>query len=209
MLEDSLVVDVNRWSLSSSASWTESTKSLIIRELWVTYRDLILSGYPHCVKLIGKAGRGKSVFLRYLIFYILLEANKLCSQAQTTPPTAEHLTDPRIAFMDRDKILHHITKENITIFRNRFELVSAVGQPHFYFSDDEDVDDAGAGSLVTIALTSGDTDVLKEFSKRMDEAHTKTRANLVMPGLDLTEMVAGVFRLFSAGSHLQVRCGGR
>jgi hypothetical protein len=64
-----------------------------------------------------------------------------------------------------------------------------VGRPHYYFSDNEDVDDAGAGSLVTMALSSGDANVLKEFSKRMDEARTKTRSDLVMPGLDLTEML--------------------
>jgi hypothetical protein len=40
-----------------------------------------------------------------------------------------------------------------------------------------------------MALSSGDANVLKEFSKRMDEARTKTRSDLVMPGLDLTEML--------------------
>lgn len=190
MVEDSLVVEANRWSLNSTVVWAESTNLLIIRELWVTYRDLILSGYPHCVKLIGKSGRGKSIFLRYLIFYILLEAKKLCNDVQTALPSAEHLTDPRIAFMDRDNVLYHITKETKITFGNRLELLAAVGQPHFYFSDNVDVDDAGAGSLVTMALTSDDTnDALKEFSKRMDEARTKQRSVLVMPGLDLNEML--------------------
>lgn len=187
MVNDSLVVEANRWSLNGTVFWAESTNLLIIRELWVRYRDLILSGYPHCVNMSGKSGRGKSVFLRYLIFYILLEAKKLCQE--TTLPTAEHLTDPRIAFMDRDNILYHITKETMTTFANRLELVDVVGQPHFYFSDNVDVDDAGAGSLVTMALSSGDTHVLKNFSKRMGEARTKRTSVLVMPGLDLSEML--------------------
>jgi hypothetical protein len=112
MLEDCLVVDGNRWSLSSSVFWTESTTQLIVREQWITYRDLILSSYPHCVKLTGKSGRGKSVFLRYLMFYILLKAKQLGNDVGST--AAEHLTDPRIAFMDRDKVLYHITKDKIT-----------------------------------------------------------------------------------------------
>lgn len=182
MLEDGLVEDGQQWSLSSSAFWAESTKMLVIRDRWVAYRNLMLSRYPHCVKLTGKSGRGKTVFLRYLIFYILLEARKRTR-------SEECRTDPRIAFMDRDKVLYHITKDGITPFGSLLELIAAVGKPHFYFSDNVDVDDAGAGSLVTMALSSGDADVLKEFSKRMDEARTKTRSNLVMPGLELGEML--------------------
>ena len=192
MLEDSLVVNTNRWSLlSSKVFWAESTKALIIRDLWVTYRDLILSNYPCCVKLTGKSGRGKSVFLRYLIFHILLEAKKRSNHAESTGtlPTADHSTDPRIAFMDRGNLLYHITKDEITIFGNQYELVAVVGQPHFFFSDNVDVYDAGDGSLVTMAISSGDSDVLKEFSKRMHEARSKSRSILVMPGLDLTEML--------------------
>ena len=104
MLEDSLVVDGQQWSLSSTVYWAESTKLLVIREWWITYRNLILSDYPHCAKLTGKSGRGKSVFLRYLIFYILLEAKKLGNVVWSS--TAEHTTDPRIAFMDRDNVPH-------------------------------------------------------------------------------------------------------
>lgn len=192
MLEDSLVVDTIRWSLlSSKVFWAESTKVLIIRDLWVTYRDVILNNYPCCVKLTGKSGRGKSVFLRYLIFHILLEAKKRNNHAQSTGtlPTADHSTDPRIAFMDRGNLLYHITKDEITIFGSHHELLAVVGQPHFYFSDNVDVYDAGAGSLVTMAISSGDSDVLKEFSKRMNEARSKSRSILVMPGLDLTEML--------------------
>lgn len=85
--------------------------------------------------------------------------------------------------------MYHITKENISIFGNLLELVAVVGQPHFYFSDNVDVDDASAGSLVTMALSSGDSDVLKEFSKRFNEARFKSRSILVMPGLDLSEML--------------------
>ena len=157
-----LVVDGNRWSLTGyKGFWSGSTKQLIIRDIWNTYRDLIIgSSYPHCVKLSGKSGRGKSVFLRYLIFYILLEAKKRYNDGSTVE---EHLTDPRIAFMDRNRILYHITKEKITIFPNLTDLVTEVGYPHFYFSDNVDFDDVGAGSLVTMAVTGGDADVLKEF----------------------------------------------
>ncbi len=204
MMEDGLVIDGNRWSLSnSSVSWTESTNTLIIRELRVTYRDVILNRYPHCVKLIGKSGRGRSVFLRYLIFYILLEAQKLViDDAQRTPHVDTHLTDPRIAFMDRDNVLYHITKETITVFGSLRELVSAVGQPHYYFSDDVDINDARAGLLATMALESWDGNVLKEFSKRMDEAHTMTRSNLIMTDSNLSEMLEIFFRRESSGDHI-------
>lgn len=103
MLEDSLVVETNRWRLTSSkVFWAESTKVLIIRHKWATYRDLILRDNPRCVKLTGKSGRGKSVFLRYLIFHILLEAKERSNHAQSTGTlhTPDHSTDPKMAFMD-------------------------------------------------------------------------------------------------------------
>ena len=187
MLEDSLVVDGQQWSLSSTVYWAESTKLLVIREWWITYRNLILSDYPHCAKLTGKSGRGKSVFLRYLIFYILLEAKKLGNVVRSS--TAEHTTDPRIAFMDRDNVLYHITKDKIIPCGSRLELIAAFGRPHYYFSDNVDVDDSGAGLLVTMALSSGDADVLKNFSKRMNAARFKARLLRTMPGLELDEML--------------------
>ena len=52
-----------------------------------------------------------------------------------------------------------------------------------------DVDGAGAGSLVMMALSSGDTDVLKNFSKRMNAARFKARLLRTMPGLELDEML--------------------
>lgn len=61
MLEDGLVEDGQQWSLSGKVFWAESTKLLVIRDRWIVYRNLILSRYPHCVKLTGKSGRGKTV----------------------------------------------------------------------------------------------------------------------------------------------------
>lgn len=184
MKDGSLLKGVNQWILSSSVYWAEATTLLVIRERWIEYRDMILSSYPCCVKLAGKSGRGKSVFLRYLIFYILLGAAEL-----DTADAPEHLTHPSMAFMDRDGVLYHITKDSIEWYRDFYHLVAAVGQPHFYFSDNVDVDNAGAGSLATMALTSGDADVLKNFSKRINEARFKTRLILTMPGLELDEML--------------------
>lgn len=175
---------VNLWILSGSVYWAESTTQLVIRESWITYRDMILSGSPCCVNLKGKSGRGKSVFLRYLIFYILLEIGTVDATSRQ-----EHRTNPRIAFMDRDAVLYYITKDSITLYSDRYNLVAAVGLPHFYFTDNVDVDSASAGSLVTMALSSGDTVVLKNFSKRMNEARIINRLHLIMQGLDLDEML--------------------
>ena len=149
----------SQWILTGSVFWAEATTRLVIRQRWIEYRDRILrnSSKSRVVLLTGKSGRGKSVFLRYLIFYILLE-------------TKEYLTDPSIAFMDRDAVLYHITKDSIALYGSLINLKAAVGTPHFFFSDNVDVDSASAGSLVTMAISSGDTDVLKEFAKRMHEA---------------------------------------
>lgn len=189
MINNHLYEEDSHWGLSS-AFWAESTKILYIRPIWVKYRDVILDNYPHCAKLSGKSGRGKTVFLLYLLFYILRLAKQLSSAVhdhEAPPPV--HLTDPLIAYMDRERMLYLVTKDSICLFHNLAALTAAAGKPHFYFSDNVDVDDAGAGSLVTLALTSGDEDVLKNFSKRKNEARTKHRSELVMPGLALDEML--------------------
>jgi hypothetical protein len=99
--------------------------------------------------------------------------------------------NPRIAFLDRDKSLYLVTKLSIQLFGSPQELVSLTGKPHYFFSDNQDVNEANAGSFVTMALSSGDTEVLKEFTKRMEEARTfgKPAFELVMPGLELEEML--------------------
>jgi len=148
---------------------------------------MILSSFPYCVKLTGKSGRGKTVFLRYLVFYILLEAKR--RSERSTSEEISNLTNPRIAFVDRDRKLYHITKEKIILFDSYFELKASAGQPHYYFSDNIDFSDASAGSLVTMAVSSGDTEVLKEFTKRMNESHIQRKSELIMPGLELPEML--------------------
>lgn len=143
--------------------------------------------------MTGKSGRGKTVFLRYLIFFILLEA-KAARKSKKVGDT-DYVTNPRIAFVDRDQTIYFITTDIITTYNNRAELVAETGHPHFFFSDSSDVDDAGAGSHLTMALSSGDNELLKNFTKRREEAHSKTRSELVMPGLNFTEML----EVFSTG----------
>ena len=186
ILQKALVIEPIQWSLPENVFWTDSNK-LIIRDIWITYRDMISSSFPYFVKLTGKSGRGKSVFLRYLIFYILLEAKKRCEITTSDEPS--NLTDPRIAFMNRDKKLYYITKEKIILYDNYFVLVASEGKPHYYFSDNVDISEASKGSHVTMALSSGDTEVLKDFTKRMNESRIQRKSELIMPGLDLHEML--------------------
>lgn len=199
--------------------WGDGTSTLVIRSGWEQFRDAIFNCRPTYVILTGKSGRGISVYLRYLIFYILLVAKKASNtvdkkaSAQSTDTANSnedaahvslntyggecHVTDPRIAYMDSTGKLYLITKDSVTPVANIYELLAADGaRPHYYFSDNADINTDIRGTLVTIAACSGDIDTLKHFTNRFSEAWNKTRLNLIMPGLELVEML-GVFGGFA------------
>jgi len=91
--------------------------------------------------------------------------------------------------MNRDKKLYYIAKEKIILYDSYFKLVASEGKPHYYFSDNVDIIEESSGSHVIMALSSGDTEVLKDFTKRMNESHIKRKLELIMPGLELHEML--------------------
>jgi hypothetical protein len=140
------------------------------------------------VKLTGKSGRGISVFLRYLIFHILLSARAKNVEQEAKNP--EHIYNPTIVYMQKGDFVYVLTKDSIAVHTNLMEALLKHKRPHYLFADNVDVDDLH-GTEVTMALSSGDADVLKTFTKRMNESYKPTlttRHSLVMPGLDLQEM---------------------
>jgi ABC-type uncharacterized transport system fused permease/ATPase subunit len=72
--------EANKWRLTGeNISLGPRNQTLLIRENWVSLRDQILQGTlvsPQYLIMKGKSGRGKSVFMKYLIFYILFEARR-------------------------------------------------------------------------------------------------------------------------------------
>lgn len=146
----------------------------------------ILSGKSHGV-ISGKAGRGKSMFLLFLIFEILL-----CARSGTPSALIENLEPPAdvvILYIDRSRKRYRVTTQGIENYNGKAADIT------YCFSDNVDISDAKVGSALTLAVTSGDTDVLKEFSKRLEGVGDE-QARLYMPSLTMDEM-AQVFPTLS------------
>ena len=172
--------DGTKWSLPKGVVWMDSTNQVLIRDSWREIFSIMLISKN--VILMGKAGRGKSVFILCAIFDILYCAKRgipslLSSTADRFP------TDPKIVYVDRGGVRHFVTLDVFRILPNNGTLPMGV---HYYFSDNVDVLHASLGSLLTLAATSGDKNVLKEYKKRM--RCLPNGLVLFMPSLERREM---------------------
>lgn len=188
--EDEKQEQEEQWSLTGDASWSVNRSILLIRQVWIKLRNLILSmrdssmrGRVNLVMLKGKSGRGKSVFLLHLIFFILLTAKKEKMSPNSSSKDNAHKTNPTILFVDRVGIAHIVKVDSLNIVKR--DTAAATYKPDYYFLDNYDMPNNGTCSRLTLALTSGDEGVLKEFTKRHNEAGGIT---MFMPSLSRTEM---------------------
>eukprot|EP01033_Poteriospumella_lacustris_P014814 gene14813-10593_t len=88
----------------------------------------------------------------------------------------------------RDKLAYLITTKTILPLVTQQQLMAH--RPHYFFADNVDIDHESRGSRVVMGLTSGDTHVLKKYTKRFAEAREKPRSRLFMRSPDLDEMIA-------------------
>ena len=157
------------WRLTGTTSlWSTDCNTLLIREDWKNLRALILDSTKLMI-LKGKSGRGKTVFLLYLIFFILKDSSK-----------GKNAT---ILYVNRYGVAHIVTVESVKIVD--IATATATHKPNYYFSDNTDIKNDNFSNMITLAATSGDQTVLKEFRKRITEAHGFI---LYMPSLALSEM---------------------
>ena len=166
-------------SLPQGMIWIDSSNVMLIRECWKQLFSIMLS--KKSIILKGKAGRGKSLFILCVIFEILHCAKRnvpslLCPAAGFFP------SDPRIVYVDRGNKRHVVTLSGV------YSLSGYSGEIHYYFSDNVDIPDAIAASSLTMAATSGDTVVLKEYAKRIECTKPEDGVTLCMPSLELEEM---------------------
>ena len=163
-------------SLRNGLHWAAMTKVLLIRYCWKRLQGLLQTHPGANVIINGKAGRGKSVFLLYFIFDIILTAIERRKRAIVTDK--DHLKSPLIVFVQRNGSKFLISVDKV-------ELLNSPVSPHYYVSDNIDVSHGNVGSILTICATSGDADTLKEFNKRRAET---TGPTYTMPSLELDEM---------------------
>ena len=183
------------WRLNGPVSWgSDGVFELVIRDDWIKLRDFVLEhtpATPICMALNGKSGRGKTSFLRYLIFYIILaakERKKAVGRTSTTAQLVEHLVNPIIVYVERSGEAHYITASGVC------KPHSEQAPPHYYFSDGNDIlGGAYCGSCVTVALSS-EAGQLPEFTKRLSEVGGAT---VYMPSLSPEDMTTLFQRQFS------------
>ena len=171
-------------SLADGTKWIDSTERMLVRESWKKLFAIVLAK-SHII-LQGKAGRGKSLFALFVIFEILHCARNGKTSSDLLPfgNSVEFPADPSIVYVDRNGIKHLATLHDVTVY-------DGPGRPlgtHYYIADNVDIGDAHVGSLLTMAVTSGDVNVLKEFSKRINGVRRHEKDIVYMPPLDITEM---------------------
>ena len=147
------------WSLPPDGNiyWDgSSTKRLVIQPQWLQlYAQLIVGAQTH-VLLEGKAGRGKSVFLRYMIIRMLED-----------PDIPNEATFAYVDKYGKDGSRTFWVKKNgITV-----EVMEHIPQrPDYLLLDNVDSNLSMRAEKLNLGLTSGDREVLKEFRKRVAEA---------------------------------------
>lgn len=163
------------WSLpvDGRVFWDgSSTKRLVIQPQWIQLYALLVNGDLTHVLLEGKAGRGKSVFVRYMIIRML--------EDPVIPNTAT------FAYAVKDSIekysIFWIEKTNALV--NVIKRISK--EPTYLFLDNVDSTLTMCGKL-NIGLTSGDIEGLKDFRKTISHARHFGKS-YAMLALDLKVM---------------------
>jgi len=153
---------------TNNLKWIDDVEVILVRDCWEELRDSILSGDHRYVLVKGKSGRGKSVFVIYLIYFIL-------NRARTTEDNnvPQHVKNPVIIYVDRSGVIHRVTLENVEITTNYFGA-------HYFFSDNVDIVQGNLASQVCLGLTSGDKLKFKEFNKRMAEINATSVVRYMM-----------------------------
>lgn len=174
----SQVKELEIWSLApkSDVSWDgTSSKRLVIQPQWLKLYDRLIYGTLQYGLLEGKAGRGKSVFLRYMIIR-MLEDNRIPDSV-------------RIAYVVKESMgsscIFWITKIGSKGVVDQIEKINET--PDYLFFDNVDSSLNMSGVNLTLGLTSGDKDVLKEMNKKVGEAGHSAK-KYTMPALDIIVM---------------------
>jgi hypothetical protein len=172
------------WSLpeNDNVYWDgSSTKRLVIQPQWLELYTQLIDGTQTHVLLEGMAGRGKSVYLRYMIIRMLQDPTISC---ETT-----------IAYVVKDSAYH---SRNFWIAKNNFkvDVIEQIPErPDYLFLDNVDSALNMRGEKLNLGLTSGDREVLKEFRKRVNEARHLGKCHAMQaPGLEIMRLMFPHFK---------------
>lgn len=213
--------DGDRWTLHNDVKWIGGARTMFIRKCYVTLANLLLSEnepvtdhqaqQSHIVPpvlppnwqttlVLGAKGIGKTMFLNYLIVRILDKHRK---------PGASKFRE--IVYCRRigtaDKRIHFAT--------NSVTFADFSGGQYF-ISDSVDITESGAGTELTLEVTSEDESNYKNFRQRVTEANGERyymyawslAELLVVRPVDLTideaqflyDVFGGIVRYFLGGS---------
>ena len=168
------------WSLSpeSDVSWDgTSSKRLVFQPQWLKLYDLLIYRTLRYGLLEGKAGQGKSVFLRYMIIR-MLEDDRVPEAVTIAYVVKESM---------RSSCIFWITKKDSKGVVDQIEKINKT--PDYLFFDNVDSALNMSGVKLTLGLTSGNKDVLKEMNKKVGEAghlgkkYTMTALDMIVMGL--------------------------
>jgi hypothetical protein len=146
-----------------------STNRLVIHPQWLQLYAQLINGAKTHVLLEGKAGRGKSVFLRYMIIRMLEDA--------AIPNEAT------FAYVVKDSI-----GTSCTFWITKTGSVDSVKripkEPTYLFLDNVDSALNRRGEKLNLGLSSGDREMLKEFRNKVGDAKKfGEKISMLAPGL--------------------------
>ena len=151
--------DCEIWSLPSNENifWDGvATQRLIIPSEWSNLYNNLIYNHHHIVHLYGKSGRGKSLFLRYMIIRMLEDMN--ISNDITIAYVIEESTNTNTKFW--------ITKYNITVIN---DILTA---PDYLILDNVDSNLDIQANKLNLGVSSDDKKLTK-FQKRLVESRGK------------------------------------
>jgi hypothetical protein len=167
------------WSLSedSHVFWNgSSTNRLVIQPQWLQLYAQLINGAQTHVLLEGMAGRGKSVFLRYMIIR-MLEDTTIPNEATFAYVEKDGNDGSRTFWVKKDGI-------SVDLLENIPEM------PTYLLLDNTDSNLSMRGEKLNLGLTSGDRKVLKGFRKRVTEAGALGRYHAMQaPGLEVMRLM--------------------
>ena len=152
----------------------DTSERLDMQPQWLQSYTMLLDESKTHILLEGKAGLGKSVFVRYMIIR-MLQGSAISNGATFAYIVKDGMNKSRTFW---------ITKTNIDITVN--SIADLIGKPDYLLLDSVDSSLLYSGNKMNLGLTSGDQS-LKEFNKRVDEAGERGKID-AMHALDLKVM---------------------
>jgi len=200
--------------------------NLLVRQEWIEMKDALLAGTEEnlhrTIFLRGTSGRGKTSFVYYLMYCILISAKKTKAELESDPHAFVE-SKKRKAEQESDLLIGYVCDEGSSVAKFLLTLshvkrvASIPSRVHYYIADtDSDENRTNLAKYFMMVVDSDDSRGKTEFRKRLQEANgetflipppTREQMHLMFAGIHSSDEID--FRLDVVGCNprlLRARC---